>query len=562
MSLRTLPYPENDLAGACPKSTTKSILFSWNPPLEPITLTSKKPSTSSRQPTFFDQYLVGSSACKCLPSLVQDLAANVDRALLAASETPPPIDDFFTAKDRERALRNVDKTVTDEKGVANFYDKITATFCTPLASTLALHSKASISDWSSLLVWTHGNHGDRDTSYVIRDSSSPFATWEIKSLFASPLEVMLAVPKLGNFFWTLCTYPKFSTDPKHVKELRKIEGTKVGADALAPPWNVNNAPLDTPVEPSRGTFWNAAATGQTMHHASTLMPPPLTIPSTPASAAKNRGTEKEKAQEERAARIQKRNRDDDDENYKDPHDLTAESLVQQVKRNIMSIEYVYAHRGLQTLYVSDLIKPSTCEEDMIDRTKQRSHSSQSKLSEGDDGNDPAGGDNDKDDQDDDPGPGSGHKGDQGRGKGRRGGSGRGNPGGSRGQFQGGAGRKDPSVDELDTFEKTMQVASKRDMLLLYLQYDSPIINTYTPNDCLSIDLTSEIGRCSSPWHTKLMNMDGSVRTVPLNVVVKLVLNSRQPGPNMEAIAICGFFDDTEGGLCALVMLHAGEPLQR
>jgi hypothetical protein len=85
----------------------------------------------------------------CLPFLVQDL-----------------VDDFSTASDRERAVRNVDKTVTDETGVANFYDRIIATFCTPLASTLALHPKASISDWSSLLVWTQSVSS---SGYVIMD---------------------------------------------------------------------------------------------------------------------------------------------------------------------------------------------------------------------------------------------------------------------------------------------------------------------------------------------------------------------------------------------------------
>jgi hypothetical protein len=48
----------------------------------------------------------------------------------------------------------VEKTITDAKGVTNFCDKTNATFCKPLASTLALHPNASISDWTGLLVWT------------------------------------------------------------------------------------------------------------------------------------------------------------------------------------------------------------------------------------------------------------------------------------------------------------------------------------------------------------------------------------------------------------------------
>jgi hypothetical protein len=49
---------------------------------------------------------------------------------------------------------------------------------------------------------------------------------------------MLAVPNLGNFSWTSCTHPNCSTDQKHINERRKIKDTKVGDDALAPPWNL------------------------------------------------------------------------------------------------------------------------------------------------------------------------------------------------------------------------------------------------------------------------------------------------------------------------------------
>jgi hypothetical protein len=181
---------------------------------------------------------------------------------------------------------------------------------------------------------------------------------------------------------------------------------------------------------------------------------------------------------------------------------------------------------------------------MMDRTKQRLQKSQPKSPNGGDGDDPAGGDNDKDDRDEDRGSGSGHMGDHGNSKGRTGGGGRGNR--SSGvrksdRFQGGAGGEDPGVDELVTIEvclpqsrkcpdqpdhqhqETIQVANKRNMLLLYLQYgvyDSPIpasfirsapsimakaqcptpplsprtIRPYTPNECLSIALISEIGQ--------------------------------------------------------------------
>jgi hypothetical protein len=145
-------------------------LFSWNPPaLKPVTLTGKKPSTKSRPPAFYDKHFSDPLVLLCvkrLPSLVQDLAANVDRALRAASETLPPVDGFYTATDMERVVWNINKNVKDEKGVAKFYDKTTGMFCTPLASTLALHPKASNSNWRSLLEWTQSVSS---SGYVIMD---------------------------------------------------------------------------------------------------------------------------------------------------------------------------------------------------------------------------------------------------------------------------------------------------------------------------------------------------------------------------------------------------------
>ena len=96
------------------------------------------------------------------------------------------------------------------------------------------------------------------------------------------------------------------------------------------------------------------------------------------------------------------------------------------------------HRKTQTLYVSDLIEPPTCKDpgygklqvgiyvaaiqDMMERTKQRLRRSQPKSPDGDDGNNSASG---------------------------------GNTGGGvrkSSRFQGGAGGKDPGVDESVTIK--------------------------------------------------------------------------------------------------------------
>lgn len=297
-------------------------LLSWNPPrLVPTTLSGKKPSTNTRPPAIFDKHISPSLTLRYvtpLPTLIQDLAANVDRAVLAATELLPSVDDFFTAKERTKILKRVEKTITDEKGVANFYDKTTATFCTPLAPTLALHPKILTADWTGLLAWTQSASSSgyaimdgelrifrtanddevterekiveamdgetRRAFEAIRDSGLPFATWEMKSPFAGPEEVMLAIPKLRVFSWTSCNYPDCSTD--HIGERQKIAAIYAGDDAINPPWKLEVSLFPTkrrdvtyynytmggsfkhfrrPITCTfrREIFWNAAATGQT-----------------------------------------------------------------------------------------------------------------------------------------------------------------------------------------------------------------------------------------------------------------------------------------------------------
>jgi serine/threonine protein kinase len=155
-------------------------------------------------------------------------------------------------------------------------------------------------------------------------------------------------------------------------------------------------------------------------------------------------------------------------------------------------------------------------------------------------------------------------------------------------------------------QKTIQAASKRDMLQLYLQYgvyDSPIpasfirsappimakakfpapplsprtISTFTHNECLSIVLTSEIGRGTTGIvHRGTLKLNSGDGSAPLDVVVKLAFDSQQrdmlrteyetyrrlrsKGVLSGLTTTLGFFDDTEDGPCALVMLYAGDSL--
>ena len=150
------------------------------------------------------------------------------------------------------------------------------------------------------------------------------------------------------------------------------------------------------------------------------------------------------------------------------------------------------------------------------------------------------------------------------------------------------------------------MASTRDAVLIYLQYDvydSPVpslflrsappnvadpklptpplsqraIRTYAPEECLTIVLTSEIGRgATGVAHRGTLKPETSGVSVPLDVVVKLAFDNEQrdglrseyevyrtlrsKGVLRGITTSLGFFNDTEGGPCALVMLYAGHTL--
>jgi hypothetical protein len=183
----------------------------------PKTKTQMKTSTAARQ--FYDKDFSPDLVVKKvvpLPSLVQDLAKNVDKALDAALGALPPVNfvDFITAQQRAGDMYRIPRTVTNEKAVGDFYDKTTARYCSSVASMLALHP--SFPRWRSLLYWTQSpapsgdaimdgqlcfiantddeletelkavlNVADSKVRAVIeeaRESMASLATWEMKSV--------------------------------------------------------------------------------------------------------------------------------------------------------------------------------------------------------------------------------------------------------------------------------------------------------------------------------------------------------------------------------------------
>lgn len=239
-------------------------LFFWNPPqLNPLPLPGKKMSTKTRPSAFFDKHF--SKELKLLrverlPSLVHDIAAVVDKTLIDSFNDGihfPPSHKMYSAEDIYRALENLDMDMADEKAVACFYDKTTATFCAPVASALALGIPG-------LLMWTQSANV---TGYAIADGFLKFAgptalankdaqleqamdketlelfrllakhrsslvTHEFKNLAAGGPEVMLAIPNHSNspgFDWTSCNIPECASMTNHERERHKGRASDCGA---------------------------------------------------------------------------------------------------------------------------------------------------------------------------------------------------------------------------------------------------------------------------------------------------------------------------------------------
>jgi hypothetical protein len=214
----------------------------------------------------------------------------VDNAIIDASrseiELPPP-EGLLTAKQIERAVVKLDVAMQDEKAVASFYDKTTATFCAPVASTLALHPRTL--DWLNLVVWTQSGNSayaiadgflrivssvqssDKhrairamlenaitdETRVIYRSLRGHFpslATLEMKNLAAGRYEVIRAIPNLENvpFDWPMCEVPNCVELKTRPRELRRVAdvGRVVGPDAENTPWRL---PLQARRNPRRAS---------------------------------------------------------------------------------------------------------------------------------------------------------------------------------------------------------------------------------------------------------------------------------------------------------------------
>ena len=263
----------SDLLSGIPRGLND--LFSWNPPLlNPLPCPGKKMSTKIRPPVFFDKHFneeLKLLRVMRLPSLAHDIAAIVDKRIMGYSKDDvqfPPSETLLSVQQRDYVVRSISRDVADEKAVARFYERTTATFCAPVASTLALR----LSGWDSLLVWTRSANV---SGYAIADgflkvaSPTRLAEKEAKlrqamdeetlrlfrllSIHRASLvtnqfkngcpEVMLAIPNLSNspsFDWTSCNAPKCASTTNHEREHDKVKAVLVGPEAKKTPWTFDS----------------------------------------------------------------------------------------------------------------------------------------------------------------------------------------------------------------------------------------------------------------------------------------------------------------------------------
>ncbi len=259
-------------------------LFSWNPPQ--LSLRERPPgvkratSKKTREPAFFDRHFSENLKLfhvKRLPTLISDLTAVVDKALADCIQLP--VSHFHSAEAILDTVSEIEKNVVDEKEVAGFYERTTASFSLRVASILALgvrrllrwSQSANVSGYAitdGFLYFPDPTDPDsavlyaqleaqlgKETVDLIRSLAkdrSSLATYEFKNLAAGREEVMLAVPNLSNlpkFQWTDCTAPDCATLSKHDVECGRVEETerKMGHDAKSPPWTLKSLPIDSAI---------------------------------------------------------------------------------------------------------------------------------------------------------------------------------------------------------------------------------------------------------------------------------------------------------------------------
>jgi hypothetical protein len=234
-------------------------------------------NTGTRPASFYDKHLADKlilKHVKVLDTLVVDLAGTVDKAIKDAyqKDIQLPLEQgmLWTRGHIKSQTKYAEADFLREDGVAEHYKDLTASFCLPVASTLALHPSSS--EWASLLRWTkevsmakfaiadgalklvkHSTHRNREAwDFVDNDKRAllaelpirypDIAIWEMKSLTVGDERVMGEIWRMGlssrTFVWKVC---KKGFCEHREADLMRMVGTLAkapGVDALSPPWSL------------------------------------------------------------------------------------------------------------------------------------------------------------------------------------------------------------------------------------------------------------------------------------------------------------------------------------
>ena len=359
-----------------PRAEGDSISLRTRPP--PDTALSAMRATangSSRQAAFYDRHLAPHLILERVvyfDTLVSVMANTVDQAIQdAVAKRPLPKDTGILMSGRQIESReSLRWTRYRETGVAEAYLKHAAEYCSPIASTLALHPSSeqwdSILDWSSdgemgrwaiadgtLLIpqdifqggykqklLQNEDDGKKDIIKQLAFNATALAVWEMKSLTVGTAQVMQGIAEMGlthaKFPWKKCTLAVCTH--KFLDSMKvSSENYDAGFDPRSPPWTLPTDPSTSPAD-SRPTslrqgIRSSSAQGGTTAGPSYKDPPVSPVDDCEGMRKKRRRNDSD-AQEYEEPPPKKSKADSRDEPYEPSPDVrqevNAESFLQQV----------------------------------------------------------------------------------------------------------------------------------------------------------------------------------------------------------------------------------------
>jgi hypothetical protein len=238
-------------------------------------------NTGTRPASFYDKHLADKLVLKhvkVLDTLVVDLAGTVEKAIKDAYQKgiQLPLEQgmLWTRGHIKTQTTYTEADFLREDGVAEHYNNLTASFCLPVASTLAIHP--SFTAWASLLRWTkevsmakfaiadgalkllkHNpthratsmkaiwNSVDNDTRALLAEIPVRYpdiAIWEMKSLTVGDEKVMGEIWRMGlnpqPFVWKVCKRGFCEHREADLVRMVVTLAKAPGVDALSPPWSL------------------------------------------------------------------------------------------------------------------------------------------------------------------------------------------------------------------------------------------------------------------------------------------------------------------------------------